>query len=366
MTNNATDNSTLIDEIAAEIELGLPDAAQRTAVRLKKLELLVKDLKDIGLVKKINIDPHDSSTLEIVGLSTAASTQAAYGGLLYGISALSYGLKISQSDILDSWQTSRVKVGDIDYSGIEERIRWKQFSLAYTILKILLNENRNQLILLDLPLFISRREEATIFDDVNINAEWRDLEEQVNTFWKENLNRVFPFNPKGKLIASLRPHAVSSLFAALYNNRNTSPDNISPELFELLQKEQKSINQLGQSRIVERILTSNTRSIAYSYEDLDLDPRWQPQELHQAGILGLFMRAHNNTDIWHIQIPGHKSLWPCEAIDFLSQLLIRATLYDNSNAVPLPLWYAQQMVKFPKELLFAYREQINKELKPND
>jgi hypothetical protein len=361
-----TEISTLADEIAAEIEIGLPDAAQRTALRLKKLGGLVNGLKDAGLVKKINIDPHDSSPLEIVGLSTTATTQTAFGGLLYGVSALSYGLKISQSDILDSWQASRVNVGDIDYSGIEERIRWKQFSLAYTILKNLLDENRIQLILLDLPLFISRREEATIFDDVNINAEWRDLEEQVNTFWKENLNRLFPFNPKGKLIASLRPHSVSSLFSAFYNNRNTSPDDISSELFELLQKEQKSINQLGQSRIMERILTSNTRSVAYSYEDLDLDPRWQPQELHQAGILGLFMRAHNNTDIWHIQIPGHKSLWPSEAIDFLTQRLIRSTLYDNSNAVPLPLWYAQKMVRFPKELLVAYREQITKELKLND
>lgn len=359
------ENTYLVDEIAAEIELSLPEAAQRTVLRFKRLQQLSKGLTETGLVKKITVDPFDTRPMEIMGLSTSATTLAAYGGLLYGASAIAYGLKIAQADILESWQTSRVKVGDLDFSGKDERVRWKQISLIYEILKILLVEDRCQLILLDLPLFISRREEASIFDDENIAREWHELEENVNNFWKENQNRIFPFNPKGIVIASLRPHSASSLFAALYRNWNTSPDVISPELKELMVKEQKVLYQLGQSRILEKILLPSTRTIAYSYEDLDLDPRWQPQELHHAGILGLFVRAHSNTDIWHIQVPGHKTQWTSNAIDALTYQLIRATLYDNSAAVPLPLWYAQQLIRFPKELLLAYREQINKELNPN-
>ena len=120
------ENSTLIDEIAAEIELSLPDAAHRTAERFRRLRLIKKGLLEAGLIRNLDIDPFDSSPLDVSGISTAMSSLPSNGGLLYGVSSLAYGLRISRTDVLDAWQMSRVNVGDIDFAGSDERIRWKQ------------------------------------------------------------------------------------------------------------------------------------------------------------------------------------------------------------------------------------------------
>jgi len=358
-----TERSTLADEVAAEIELGLLETARRAAERLHRLSEVAARLARDGMRRKLTVDPHDSSHLEVVGVSTARSSIPAFGGLLYGASALAHGLRIAGTDVLDAWEISRVKVGDMDYFGKDERIRWQQLLLVYDVLEVLLEDEHPQLILLDLPLFISRREEATVSEDAMIAAEWEELESRVNAFWAEHLSQVYPFSPDGVVIASLRSHSATSLFAALLKNPNTTPDPINKDLAPFVQQEWVLLRQLGQSRLLDRVLSPATRSVAYSYEDLDMDPRWQPKELHHVGILGLFMRARHRTGIWHIQLPGHRTQWSSEALDRLGVNLIRATLYDDSSAVPLPLWYAKQLVRFPRELLVAYRECIGTELR---
>jgi len=360
------ERSTLVDEVAAEIELGLPETARRAAERLHKLDEIATHLARGGLRRRLTVDPYSSSHLEMVGVSTARSSIPAFGGLLYGTSALAHGLRIARSDVLDAWEISRIKVGDMDYFGKDERMRWQQILLVYEVLEVLLKEGRPRIILLDLPLFISRREEATVFEDTMIAAEWEELESRINAFWVKHLGQLYPFSPDGVVLASLRSHSATSLFAALLKNPNTTPDPIDEETAQLVQGEWTLLRQLGQSRLLDQVLSALTRSIAYSYEDLDLDPRWQPQELHHVGILGLFMRARHRTGIWHIQVPGHRTQWSSEALDQLSINLIRATLYDDGSAIPLPLWYAQQLVRFPKELLYAYRECIAEELKLHD
>lgn len=361
-----TQRTTLADEVAAEIELGLPETAKRAAKRLRGLNEVAVHLARDGLMRRLAVDPHDSSHLVMVGVSTARSSIPAFGGLLYGTSALAHGLRIARTDVLDTWEISRVRVGDLDYFGKEDRIRWQQFLLVYDVLEVLLEEGRSRIILLDLPLFISRREEATVSEDTMIAAEWEELESRVNAFWADHLSEFYPFSPNGVVVASLRSHSATSLFAALLRNPDTSADPVNEQLTRYIQQEWRLLRQLGQSRLLDRILSPSTRSIAYSYEDLEIDPRWQPRELHHVGILGLFMRARNRTGIWHIQIPGHRTQWSSQALDELGMNLIRATIHDNSTAMPLPLWYAKQLVRFPKGLLLAYRECIQEELKHHD
>jgi hypothetical protein len=360
------EQSTLADEVAAEIELGLPQAAHRAVQRLGRLNEVASRLAGGGLVRKLPVDPFDSSHLEAVGVSTASATRPAFGGLLYGASALAYGLRMARTDVVDAWQVSRVQVGDTDFFGKDERIRWKQLLLVYEILEVLLQERRPQLILLDLPLFISRREEATVANDPMIAAEWAEIESHVNGFWQRNFNRVYPFEPHGAVLASLRTHSATSLFSALLKNPATSPDPLQEELVSFVRQNWALLGQLGQARLLDRVLVPSTRSCAYSYEDLDLDPRWQPQELHHVGILGLFLRAHHRTGVWHLQVPGHRTQWSPEALDGLGVNLVRATLFDSSRALPLPLWYARQFARFPEELLMAYQQRIEEELKSDE
>src|SRR3990170_823126 len=214
------EKSTLADEAIAEIELGLQQTAQRAASRLVKLKEVSTRLSELELAHQLMPDPYDTSQIVMAGVSAAATTLPAFGGLLYGAIALGHVTHLSGSDVLDSWQVTRVKLGDIDFFGRDERIRWQQIRLAYRVLESLIKNPKVRIILLDLPLFISRREEVTVSEDPMISEEWSEFVDDINTFWSRFTDRFYPFNPEGIIIASLRSHAASSLFAALNNNPN--------------------------------------------------------------------------------------------------------------------------------------------------
>jgi hypothetical protein len=356
------DQSTLADEAIAEIELGLQQTAQHAASRLAKLKEISAGLSKFGLAHQIETNPIDTSPIVIAGVSTSATSIPAFGGLLYGASALGHVIHMDGSDILNSWQVTRVKFGDIDLYGQNERIHWQQIRLAYQVMESLIENNQIKLILLDLPLFISRREGVTVSEDIMIAQEWSEFMAEINGFWSRFTEQLYPFNPDGKIIASIRSHAGSSLFGALNNNQLTTPDPVNTGMASYLTENWSILLQLGQSRILDRLLQGSSRSVAYSYEDLNLDPRWQPGILSQIGILGFFMRARSKVSVWHIQIPGHKTQWSVDSLDQLSRKVMHSTLFDEETALPLPLWFAKQSVGVPKALLQVYQESIRKEL----
>jgi hypothetical protein len=358
--------SSLADEVAAEIELGLPIAAKNAADRLKALGETAKKLGDLGLARSIKEPPVVINDLSVAGVSTTNITIPAFGGLLYGVSSIAQVMRLSGSDILESWDIARVKMGDIDFYGKQERLTWQQLALTFDVLEALIEEKKSQIILMDLPLFISRREEAVIADDSSVQDEWDMLVSRINEFWEKHLQKVFPFNPEGIMIGSLRSHSATSLFSALKKNPESSPDDSGIKLSNYIVDHWSQCQQLGQSRLLAQVLKPSSRSIAYSYEDLDMDPRWQPSALHDVGILGMFVRARQRSEIWHLQVPGHKSQWSSLSLDKFVYFIVQATLYDDKNALPLPLWFARKNVKFPKELLLAYREGIEKELGQHD
>ena len=358
--------TTLADEIAAELELGLPIAVKNAANRLAALKETAMHLKELGLSRSLKDFQVNTIDLSVAGVSTTNVTIPAFGGLLYGVSSIAQGMKLAGADILETWEITRVKMGDIDFYGKEERLRWLQIQLTFDVLEALIEERQSRIILLDLPLFVSRREEAVIADDLSLQDEWDLLVNRVNEFWEKHLTDTYPFHADGVIIASLRPHSATSLFSALKKNPQSSPDDNGIKLANYITDEWNLCQQLGQSRLLNQVLQPSSRSIAYSYEDLDLDPRWQPSALHSVGILGMFLRARQQTDLWHLQVPGHKTQWSSKALDLLAFDIIRATLYDDRNSLPLPLWFAKKNVKFPRELLIAYRESIEKELKQND
>ena len=53
--------STLVDKVAAEIELGLPETTRRAVGRLHRLNEVAARLAHDGLVRRLAVDPHDSS-----------------------------------------------------------------------------------------------------------------------------------------------------------------------------------------------------------------------------------------------------------------------------------------------------------------
>lgn len=354
MDDNRT---TLAAEIAAELELTLPSAARALAGKLRQSEHLRRSLRELGLVRRLAPPNHDTTELDITGISAAATTLPAFGGLLYGTTVHAHRLRLAQRAILDASEEVRVHVGDLDFYESGQRLRWKLGQHMFELVADLLAESApSRLILLDLPIFVSRGEEGNPELIEEVQEEWLEMVDTVNSFWRAHLERIYPLRSDGVILASLQAQNALPLFIALNNNASTSPDPLPLDLPTFVRAEWTHLRQAGMARLVDALLPACSRTIAYSFEDLHLDPRWQPSELHHSGILGFFMRANDQSPVWQVQVAGHHTQWTSEALDQIAITLSQVTLASGKQAEPLPLWYARRMAMFPRPMLAVFRD----------
>jgi hypothetical protein len=349
--------TTLAAEIAAELELTLPKAAASLADKLRLSETLRTRLDRLNIVRRVDLRSHDTTTYDVCGVATSASSLPAFGGLLYGTSVHAHRLRLAQQTILDASEQVRVHLGDLDFYESGQRMRWKQTQHLYELVDELLAERvPPQVMLLDQPIFISRGQEGNREMIEEVQEEWSEMADAVNGFWKRNLSQLYPLASDGVSVASISAQSALPLFIALYNNPATSPDDVDAELPVFIRSEWTQLRKAGMARLVDALLTPRARTIAYAFEDLNLDPRWQPTELHHSGILSFYLRAGPHTPIWQVQVAGHRTQWTSERLDALALAICQATLGTGSKAEPLPLWYARRLATFPRSMLEVFRD----------
>lgn len=349
--------TTLASEIAAELEVSLHRASQGLARKLQQSQRLQEALHASGVIHAFPLPQNETAILDIAGVAGSSATLSAFGGLLYGINIHAHRLKLQQQRILDAGEQVQVHMGDLDFYESNLRLRWKLTQHMYELLSdIISTQTPPQIILLNLPIFVSRDEAGNREQMEEVQEEWANMVATINAFWNTHLNRIFPFNPEGCVVASIQPSAAWSLFVALKNNPNTSPDETTADLAQLIQQNWGGLRQVGMSRLLHQLLSPQTRTIAYALEDLQLDPRWQPTELHHSGILGFSLRARSRTPIWQVQVVGHRTQWSAAMLDRLAQTITQATLAEGEHAQPLPLWYAERLARFPSAILTVFRD----------
>jgi len=349
--------TTLAAEIAAELETTLFDAAQGLASKLRRSQQFQRLLRLYGLIRPFQLPEHETNTLDITGVEAAYSTLPAFGSLLYGISIHAHRLKMAHRTIVDASEEVRVHVGDLDFYEYLKRLRWKRIQHMYELLgEVIMAPNPPQLILVSLPLLVAREEAGNREQVEPVQEEWEAMLQAINGFWTQHLDRLFPFNPTGIWVASLQSSSAWPLFVALRNNPHTSPDKISSELTAYIESEWVGLRQAGMSRLLHHLLPPQTRTIAYSAEDLGLDPRWQPKALQHSGILEFSLRSRPGSPIWLVQIAGHRTQWNSATLDQLAAIITQATITEGEEAMPLPLWYAEQLAVFPPAMLTLFRE----------
>jgi hypothetical protein len=349
--------TTFAAELAAELELSLPAAADALAQKLRLSEQLRQRLAASGIVRQYAVPRHDTTTLDVTGVAVSSTTLPAFGGLLYGTSIHAHRLKLAQRSILEASEQVRVHVGDLDYYESGQRLRWKHTQHTYELLdELVTSPEPPQVVLLDLPIFVSRGEEANREQIEEVQEEWLEMVDGINQFWRARIDRLLPINSSGILIASVRKQAGFPLFIAVHNNAQTSPDEVNPDLSEFFRSEWTHLRQAGMSRLLDSLLSAHTRTIAYAFEDLQLDPRWQPYELHHSGILGFYLRVSAQAPVWHVQVVGHRTQWTTAMLDHLALAITKATLSEGERAEPLPLWYARRLAKFPQPMLMVFRD----------
>jgi hypothetical protein len=265
-------------------------------------------------------------------------------------------LRLAQRTILDASEQVRVQLGDLDFYESGQRLRWKQTQRLFELVDELLDEAQPaRTILLDHPIYIARGQEGGREMLEEVQEEWLEMVDAVNSFWKRHRGFLFPLAPAGATVASVSSQNATPLFVALRNNPETSVDQVTPELPGFIRAAWSQLRRAGMGRLLDTLLPPRARTVAYSLEDLNLDPRWQPTELHHSGILGFFLRAGPQTPIWHVQMAGHRTQWTSEQLDALATAICDATMGTGGKAEPLPLWYARRLAAFPHVMLEVFR-----------
>ena len=355
--------TTLAAEIAAELEFALPKAAQGLAARLRQIKALNAELARLGLVRRLVIADDDTTTYDICGIAASASSLPAFGGLLYGTAVHAHRLHLAQRTIQDASEQVRVHMGDLDFYESGQRLRWKQTQHLFEMVGEFVEQPvAPRIILLDQPILMSRSQEGSRKQIEEVEEEWLAMVDGVNGFWRSNLSRCYPLTADGVIIASVVTQNALPLFLALLNNAKTSADAIDAALPEYVHAQWTRLRQAGIGRMLDALLPPRSRTIAFAFEDIQLDPRWQPSALHNSGIQGFFLRAGAQTPIWQVQVAGHQSEWTSERLDSVARAICQATLGSGSHAEPLPLWYARRLAAFPRNMLEVFRDLAREQL----
>ncbi|WIG57800.1 MAG: hypothetical protein OJF49_000545 [Ktedonobacterales bacterium] len=359
------ERTTLATEIAAELELSVVGSAKTLTGKLRQSERLRQELRARGLVRQFTSHEEDARTLDIAGVAVAAKTLPAFGGLLYGTTAHAHHLRLAQHDILGASEQVQVHIGDLDYYETTQRMRWKRAQHAFELLTTVLEADAPpRVTLLDVPIFVSRGDDRNRAQIEDVEEEWLEMLHTINGFWRAHFTQLYPLRADGVTVASVQNQNATPLFTALNNNPKTSPDAIPANLALFIQREWRRLRQAGMSRLVEMLVTPGSRTVAYSFEDINLATNWEPNALHHSGILGFFMRAGERTPIWQIQVAGHREHWTSDMLDRLADDIARATLATGDRAEPLPLWYARRLAAFPQSILALFRDLVHEQMQP--
>lgn len=345
----------LSKEMAAAIQVRLPKTALRLADKMRYVDDRCRIFRRGGLVRSLT--ERRRGPLRVAGIATSRRHIPAFGGVLYGVVAVSQTMVLEDNHVHQMQWESRVLIDDLDWLSYRQRLRWKEYSVMYQLLVALLERDPGiELILVNNPLLVSPREIAVGTDDEQIQMEWEDLRIQMSEFWTYYQDRLYPRSGAGPALVSISQRPVTAILTALYKGEsNATPDDVSDQVIALINEEWLDIRQIGSSRFLLRLMTPRTRSAAFLYSYLGVDSRCEPEPLRRTGLIGMYVRAGLRAPVWQLEFVGGYYDWTPATLDELTRDIISATLFDHTRSLPLPIWYAVQAAKLPKGYLEFYR-----------
>lgn len=347
----------LYQEIASQIQLGLMGTVGKLSRQLRSIDRIAPRLKEGGIVRKVPVDREVKR--QTVGLSVAHRKIGAFGGLLYGAAAVSHAMTTAGADIIHGGQDSRLDVGDMTLLESDRRLSWKTYALVYDLLEeIFAAEKLPDLILLDVPLVMGRAVYAQALEDEESDTELRrevaELRDRLEAFWEKHINRCFPFDPNGPKVVTLDRGRFGSLLRLLKSkSQDVTPDPIDGEVERLIREEWTQVLSVGIDRVLAGILNPDYRTAAFNREQDLRDKQAFPRAIIEKGTIAFHYLTGLRGQPLQVETLGSAAHWrECggeEAIDALASDLISLTYFDVRQAVPLPLWYAQQSVQIIKK-----------------
>lgn len=343
--------------LAAAMSLRLPGTVGKIANKMRYIDSKAPLFVRGGIIRSIETRRFDR--VYAVGVSSKSRSMPALGGILYGAAALRHDIVVSGNQVTEGFQDSRVDINDMNFLDASERLAWKEYILVYELLTDLLDsDTRPDVIFIDIPLLVPRAEQSLSLAEPDVEEEWRELIDAMETFWQRFLPSIYPNDPNGPFLVSLQSRR--DLNAAVLNalrEKGTagSPEAISSEALDLVQSEWVQLRRVGVLRFLRGALRAGHRTAAYYYEALGRHmKRFEPRTVANHGLVGFHIQVGLRTPIWKIETVGALGQWDSEALDRLASITAFLTLNDNPRMRPLPLWYAEELVKMPREVLSNY------------
>lgn len=343
--------------LAAAMVLRLPGTVGKIANKMRYIDAKAPQFVRGGIIRAVNA--HRFERVHAVGISSKSRSMPALGGVLYGAAALRHDVIVSGNRVTEGFQDSRVDVNDMNFLDASERLAWKEYILVYRLLTDLMEADAwPDVIFVDIPLLVPRAEQSVSLGEPEVEAEWNELLEVMEGFWQRFLPAVFPNNPTGPFLISLRSRR--DLNAAVLNalrekGADGSPEAISTEAVDLVQNEWLQLRQVGVLRFLRGALRAGHRTAAYYYEALGRHmKRFEPKTVANHGLIGFHIQVGIRTPIWKVETVGAAGQWDSASLDKLASMTAYLTLNDSPHMMPLPLWYAEQLVKMPREVLSNY------------
>ena len=343
--------------LAAAMSLRLPGTVGKIANKMRYIDSKAPLFVRGGIIRKIEEMRFDR--IYAVGISSKSRSMPALGGMLYGAAALRHDVVVVGNQVTEGFQDSRVDINDMNFLDAAERLAWKEYILVYRLLTDLMDsDTRPDVIFIDIPLLVPRAAQSLSLAEPDVEEEWRELIEVMEGFWQRFLPSLYPNDPEGPFLVSLQSRR--DLNAAVLNairqkGAGGTPEAISTEAQELVQNEWLQLRRVGVLRFLRGALRAGHRTAAFYYEALGRQmKRFEPRTVANHGLIGFHIQVGLRTPIWKIETVGATGQWDSGALDKLASLTAFLTLNDSPSMKPLPLWYAEQLVKMPREVLSNY------------
>lgn len=344
MSGNQDIGVPISQSIVANVQLGLPSTVSKLSSKMRFIDKVAPLLKEQGVVR--TLDLIQPLTIKCAGIATTNRTTNAFGGVLYISGAVRQDVLIQEGSIYQTKQESIVDVDEIDDLDSQKKLKFIDMVNAYKLLETTMEEeNLPDLIILDVPLLLERAD-APLDDRMDILKYYDLCRDTIAKFWEEHKDKIYPFNKNGVKIASIGTKRFGAIFFALTNeNLKYVPDPLGESITSQLEKYMDNIRSVGIKRLLRGILVKRSRTAAFQFDGITNDNRMEPANVRDLGLIGMHIKAGNNTPPLLIEVLGKANDWDSEMLDTLCSEIMSLTTFDQAKALPIPLWYAKYALK---------------------
>lgn len=344
MDGNKENNVAVSQSLVANIQLGLPATVSKLSAKMRFIDDIAPMLKDGGVIRNIELDI--PFTIKASGIACSNKTSNAFGGILYIAGAARQDMLIKEGTIYKTRQESTVEVDEIDDLDSQKKLKYIDIVNAYKLLKELMEDDeRPELVLLDVPLILERAD-APLENRTEIVKIYNKCRKTIESFWDKYKEEIYPFNENGVKVASVGNKRFGAVVFGLNDNDiKYIPDPINKNVISKMDSLMFKIQNVGIKRLMTGILVKRTRTAAFQYDGLNKDSRLEPESIRKLGLMGMHIKAGNNTPPLLVEVLGNVGSWTTSMLDELASQIISLIVFDQEKALPMPLWYAKYALK---------------------